>query len=345
MVKLALRSLILSAVLLASTALASSGDSEARDFLIQKVCVDQSGNVLPLDPYACPAGDTLRSLEPGEALPYHRYDQPLPDDPADRQRHDSYPVRTSDGQEIVVNPFKYPPFGQYDPKRDGYSITLVRDGWASSGGTRTQLRGTTFFGAGCRPYGGWVYFPVSALDGHLIRPGEVQVPIKGDHWEANGEPWPGRCPSDYRTDTVTNWEPLPAFQFGGIGPTPIKTIDAIRSIHGFVDSPQFFAQGHLEVFYFTRLYGWTRWEVWVTRDRLQRDPGLIRRAVTASRRCIGPAETAYRGVVFERTACRDWTAVEVVPRPEVPPQRPVNIPRTACWPLCDPRRPGSTAQP
>jgi hypothetical protein len=171
-------------------------------------------------------------------LPYHRYDQAVTAKPESRQRHDSYPLNTRDGQEIVVNPFDYAPFGQFDTKRDGYSITVVREGWTSSAGTRSKLLGTTFFGAGCKPYGGWVYFPVSNLDGHLIKPGEAQVPIKGVHWELNGEPWPGHCPSNYQTNALTSWEPLPNFKFGGIGSNPIKAIDAIRSVHGLVDTPQ-----------------------------------------------------------------------------------------------------------
>ena len=312
---------------------ALSGEDLGRDYLIQRVCLDQSGRVQAVDPYNCPAGGTLRLLEPGEALPYHRYDQFVPD-LQDRERHDSYPVRTRDGHEIVVNPFHHAPFGPFDAKRDGYSITVVREGWTSSGGTRSKLRGTTFFGAGCRPYGGWVYFPVSDLDGHLIKPGEAQVPIKGVHWELNGEPWPGRCPSDYQTKSWTSWEPLPGFKFGGIGSIPIKTIDAIRSIHGFVDSPKFRAQGHLEIFYFTRLYGFTRWESWVTKERYENDPALLHRGEIASRRCIGPVENTYKGITFERIACRDWTAVEVVAKAEGPPQWPVNIPPTACWPVC-----------
>jgi hypothetical protein len=297
--------------------LGMSGDELALDYLVQDVCVDVSGRVLPVDPYYCPAGGALRPLEPGEPLPYHRFDQPH------LQGRDSFPVRTHDGQEIVINTFDHAPFGHFKPDRDGYSITMVRDGWASSGGTRSRMLGTTFFGTGCRPYGGWVYFPVGALDGRLIRPGEARAPIRAVHWERNGEPWPGHCPSSYETGFSTSWEPLPRFSFAGIAGTPVKTIDAIRSIHGFAEGPRFLAHGHLEIFYFTRLYGFTRWESWVPDTGYPRQPLLDRRIFVASERCRGPAESAYKGITFARADCRDWTSVVVPPRPEPPPFWPV----------------------
>jgi hypothetical protein len=314
--------LLLTGFLFPARGMGFSADDLALDYLIQDVCVDPSGRVQLIDPYYCPAGDTLRPLGPGEALPYHRYDQPSANMNA-RQRHDSYPARTRDGRIIVINPFDHAPFDQFKPWRDGYDVTMVRDGWASAGGTRSRLLGTTFFGAGCKPYNGWVFFPVSALDGRLIRAGEAEMPIRGVHWERNGEPWPGPCPARYATDSWTSWEPLPAFRFGGIGGTPLKTIDAIRSIHGFRENPRFLAIGHVEVFYFTRLYGLTRWESWAPKERLDREPDLQQRFATANVRCTGPAEYVYKGVNFARIACRDWTSVQVLPAPERAPFWPV----------------------
>jgi hypothetical protein len=303
---------------------AEPDDDLALDYLVQKVCRDPSGRVLSVDPYNCPGSSTLRSLEPGEALPYHRYDQSLPGFPESRQRRDSYPVRSADAQKIVINTFDYAPFGQFEPERDGYDITMVRDGWASIGGTRTGREGaTTFFSAGCKPYNGWVLFPVSALAGRLIEPGEARMPIRGVHWEQSAQPWPGLCPSVYQTRVLTSWEPLSGFAFGGVADTPTKTIDSIRSIHGFTDSRRFLEIGHLEIFYFTRLYGFTRWETWVAPQRYEADPSLRRRAGIASERCAGPARNFYRGISFTRIACRDWTSVVVPSKPEAAPFWPV----------------------
>jgi hypothetical protein len=138
-------------------AVGMSNAERAEAFLIQKVCVGSKGNVDLSDPYLCPEGDHLRSPLPGEPLPYHRYDQLAAGKP-DRQRHDSFPVVATDGRPVVVNPFDHAPFGTFKEGRDSYSITLVRDGWASSGGTRTFMLGTTFLGkAANHTAGGFIF--------------------------------------------------------------------------------------------------------------------------------------------------------------------------------------------
>jgi hypothetical protein len=305
------------ASLFTSPALALSGDDAAYDYLVQKICVDRTGAEVSVDPYFCPAGDSLRPLRPGEPMPYHRHDQPMV------QGHDSFPVTMPDGHEVVVNPFDYAPFGQFDEDRDGYDLTTVREGWASIIGTRTKKGAATFFGAGCKPYNGWVLFPVSAFTGSNFQGGSVQMPIASVDWNVPGGTWPGPCPAHYITATWTTWEWLPGFKYGGVGREPTKTLDTIRSIHGFVDSEHFRDHGHLEAFYFTRLYGLTRWEGWATQSRFAASPELGNKASIADNACTGPTEMTYRGIVFERISCRDWSAITVPGRPERPPVWPV----------------------
>jgi hypothetical protein len=315
--------LLLAVFLLPARGMAFSAEDLALDYLVQNVCLNPSGIVQLIDPYFCPAGDVLRSLEPGEALPYHRYDQSLPDHSNPLQRRDSYPVITTDGREIVVNTYDNLPYGPYAADRDGYDITLVRDGWASISSTRTRNEpGITWFGSGCRPYGGWVLFPVSALSESSIEPGEARVPMRGIHWERNGEAWPGHCPTSYSSTALTSWEWVPGFKFGGIADTPVKTIDAIRVIHGFNESMRKRAIGHVEVFYFTRLYGMTRWETWVFTERFEREPQLQERFALANHKCSGSGQNVYMGITFWRTACRDWTNIHALTRPET----------TSTWP-------------
>jgi hypothetical protein len=315
---------LMAALCLLSTgsAIAAAPDNAALDFLIQKVCVDGSGRVLQIDPYQCPPGDTLRSLRPGEPLPYHRHDQPEAQNIASLQRRDSYPFQTRDG-EVVVNLFDYAPFGHFDSERDGYDITVVRDGWASISATSAKAGPTTFFGSGCRPHSGWVLFPTSALGEQSFKAGKAAVPIKGVHWASLGQTWPGSCPAAYETDSMTSWEELAQFQFGGVGEIPPKRLDTIRSIHGFVSGPRFLSQGHLEVFYFTRLYGFTRWESWAPKERFDATPNLSARVDVASARCAGPVENVYNGITFVRIACRDWTDIDVPAKAEPPPDWPV----------------------
>ncbi len=114
--------------------------------------------------------------------------------------------------------------------------------------------------------------------------------ISGRYWEQNGESWPGRCPSAYSENTLTSWEPVDGFPFGGKDGSPVKSIDAIRVVHGLSPDPRFSKQGHLEVFYFTRLYGITRWEVWAPESQ----GGTPADAKT----CGGDVHVVYEGLRF-----------------------------------------------
>lgn len=280
------------------------------DYLVQEVCIDQSGKMLPIDPYSCPQGDTSRPLEIGEPLPYHKHDQPGPNHPDGYQQHDSYPVRDLGGSLLIVNPFDYEPFDRFKSWRDGYDIYLVKDGWVSAGETKDGGGfSTTFFGANCRPYDGWVFFPASVFESP--EPGRVEMPIHGNYWEQNGESWPGACPSSYQMHSLTTWDFVKGNSFGGVGGNPVKTLDTLRSVHGFSTNPQFLAHGHLEVFYFTRLYGVTRWEVWTPREQVDTDDKLRQRTADVATRCNNTDDINYEGEQFVVTACRDWSAVTV----------------------------------
>src|SRR5688572_1887513 len=79
--------LIVSALLLAFTGTNAAGEpvsadaATIRDFMIQNVCVDDGGAVMPgrspLDPSRlCPR---QRDIEPADRLPYHKHDHPSPE--------------------------------------------------------------------------------------------------------------------------------------------------------------------------------------------------------------------------------------------------------------------------
>jgi hypothetical protein len=286
----------LAAAALCHPALAADQAALARDYLVQKVCVDANGKALPTDPYRCKYPDNLRALGVGEPLPYHKVDQ------MGVQRHDSYPAMTPAGREIFVNPFDFKPFGIFNLWGDGYDIYLIRDGWVSASGTKDGGGfAQTFFTQGCKPYNGWAFFTISALSAEGASSGQATLPISGRYWEQDGENWPGRCPPAYAQGSLTTWDFIKRFPFGGTGPQSTKTIDTIRVVHGFETTAGFPQHGHLEVFYFTRLYGATRWEVWVPASRESTATHLS---------CSGAEEQlSYRGAQFRRTACRDWTSI------------------------------------
>ncbi len=326
-------------------------------YMVQEVCVDQTGTVQRIDPYFCPKEDTLRQLKIGEPLPYHKHNQVEPHDPVSRQsvedrdsdfeQHDSYPVRALSGTVLSIDPFDFEP-DRSSARLDGYDVYRIDDGWTSVEETRDSGGfGITWFGANCKTYNGWVFFPLADLTPSGIKAGEAHQPISGGYWEKDGEHWPGHCvstakgpatqtlsaeqlchagascPSKDFEEPLTSWEFLPNYPFAGIGSNPIKRLDAIRSIHGFIDSPGFMSRGDLEVFYFTKLYGSTRWEDWMPAEEVKADPRAQRLAEQASKYCHGTDDVEYHGVKFIVTYCRDWSAVTVSEKPELAAPWPV----------------------
>jgi hypothetical protein len=314
---------------LAALALAVSASAAARphsadpmDWLVQHACVGAGDRPLPVDPYdGCPAGASERRLRRSDPMPYRRHDQPGAngDHPDGYQRHDAYPildVRT--GAIVAANDFDFDysePYGAAHPgDGDGFDAYRVADGYATGGGTRDGGGySQTFFGPDCRPYGGWIFFPVGFL--RSLRPGAAGrgvFPLRGEYWEQNGEPWPGRCEPDrgFSRDTLTTWSFAPGTVFGGRNGAREKRIDAIVSTHGLPARPAAGGRYHLERFFFTDLYGLTRWEAWAPSADQPK----------ASGNCGGDERMTYEGFSFTRADCRDWSVVDVLapPAPRAP---------------------------
>ena len=333
-------------------------DSTVLPYMVQEVCIDQSGAVLHIDPFFCPKNGTLRQLQIGEPLPYHKHNQVEPHNPelpqdyedkdGDFEQHDSYPVRDLNGKVLSIDPFDFEP-ERYSARLDGYDVYRIDDGWTSVEETRDSGGfGITWFGADCNLYNGWVFFPLADLTSSGIKAGEANMPISGVYWEKDGEHWPGNCPSASKASAtqpapgemachpgascpskkyetpLTTWEFIPNYPFAGIGNNPVKKLDTIRSIHGFIDGPDFLAHGDLEVFYFTKLYGSTRWEDWMPVSEVEADPRFRQMAQQVSKYCHGTDDVEHRGVKFRVTYCRDWSAVSVLDKSE--PAAPWPVP-------------------
>lgn len=318
------RNLIAAASLLAPPLMVDSAHAREHstdpwDWIIQHICADASDQPVAADPYdGCPDGTRERRLKLGDPMPYFRHDPPAPGHPLGVQRHDSYPlVDRHYGGTVSANDMDFDyhePYGRMHPgDGDGYDVYRVADGYVSGSGTRDASGyRQTFFGPGCKPYNGWLFFPVSFL--HELRSGASgsrAFPIHGDYYEQNGEPYPGHCGPASRFGAPLNlWSFEPGFVFGGVDGAPEKRIDAIVATHGFPTSPGPHPHISLERFYFTDLYGLTRWEAWKLADDLP----------NATARCRGPTEMVYQGVAFRMKHCRDWSVVDVFdhPRPRLP---------------------------
>jgi len=71
------------------------------------------------------------------------------------------------------------------------------------------------------------------------------------------------------------------------------------SYHGYQASLNFVFSGHMEVFYFTREYGMTRWEVWTPTQQ----------APAKTTECVVPNTQIYNGITFIVSACHDWSKI------------------------------------
>lgn len=63
------------------------------------------------------------------------------------------------------------PYGTFEAgDGDGYDLLTIRNGWVSASGTRDGGGySQTFYGSGCTPYNGWIFFPTSFLTGPRSR--------------------------------------------------------------------------------------------------------------------------------------------------------------------------------
>ena len=272
-------------------------------WLTKSVCVDSHDLVVPFDPYGgCPAGMGIRKIRSGDPLPYHNIEQ------GGYQQRDSFPVHDPiHGDTWIIATFDYSPFNRFNlfNGTDGYDIYALRDGWAavvntSDGGGYGQ----TFYGNNCTVGAGWVLFPMTGF----LQDGSGTTLIADIYWEQSGQSYPGNCPSRDSADTLTTWEYRKGQEFGGVGSHPTKHMDALVSYHGFQPGRGFLSRGHLEIFYFTREYGSTRWEVWTPASQQPR----------ATSECGGPTSQTYKGVNFIVQFCHDWSVVTPASSPELP---------------------------
>ena len=291
------------------------------DWLIQHVCADGSDQPVSADPYdGCPSGTRERRLKLGDPMPYFRHSPPGRNGshPLGVQRVDAYPlIDLRYGGVISANDFDYDfdgPYGHFKPGGgDGYDVYKVWNGYVSVSGTRDRNGySTTFFGPECQPFGGQILFPVSFLK--ELAPGEEGTAprrVHGDYWEQEGEPWPGRCDASTRflLKATTIWFFEPAHRFGGIRGSRTKIMDAVVATLGLPNrlAPQ--QSFHLERFYFTDMYGMTRFEAWWPKGQKELNPA-----------CADNPEMTYHGIGFVATACTDISATDLLdpPRPRFP---------------------------
>jgi hypothetical protein len=303
------------------------------DWIVKSVCADDAGRVYADDPFfGCPDGTLLRKIRAGDIVPYNNFEQ------MGYQICDSYVILDKVGQFLYFHNFDYEPFNTFNQfsGSDGYDVYSIDSKTVSISNTMDGGGyGSTFFGEGCSYGNGWALFPTS----NFLQPSQDYWPISGVYWEHNAQSAPGDCPSSYSTNTLTSWETQESFSFGGINGNPVKLMPTLVSYHGFeterngyTPTDNFLANGHLEVFYYTELYGLTRWEVWVPKESylnsnatgVNTDNRVYKKnkkygprftsnatsyGVTSSSECSGNGSSEYKGISFVVTDCHDWSRV------------------------------------
>ena len=301
----------------------SAGDT-VRDLMIQNVCLDASGAVLP---GRSPAeGDAecvaQRDLRPGERLPYHKHDHPSPDQaagaPLGYQRHDSYPVETAGAGIVVENSFDFGVgegrrFGRFDDGSDGGDIAILSEGAVSMGATEDG-GGFMLWSGECRD----IVTPAALARSWLILEFDParSGPLEGRTIaRLGGAPGGGRtCPVRINS-AFTSWRMAPFRYRAAPGQGRPITLQTLVSDHYGGANPD--TADHVERFYFTRELGGTRWERWQNvRGNKQASAARVAELGTrfaGSGRC-SPAEPppGARMVLID---CREWTRIVPVADP------------------------------
>jgi hypothetical protein len=301
----------------------------ALDYLIQDVCVNAAGVVIPGDPASCP---THRNVRIGERVPYLVTDRDTANANQTYQALFSYPVPAYDGTlKVLVSKNMQGAFNEnfsfnFDEDRDGFDLLdasglYISGIRTSDGGCLDQIisRDTS------QRSGGWIFFATD-LGG-----GELNHQIRIERLNANP---PAAC-RQANTDKSGNYQSVsqttaPTAHDVWNPPTNWTYVSGknLRSLITYHYANYQLAQVNnaLERFFFTREYGFTRWEAWVPLARCQNEHGAgssICQPASADNflkgRCEASTATSVWGnQTWVRIDCRDSTNYIPLKTPVLP---------------------------
>lgn len=273
------------------------------DYLIQDVCTDASDNVIVGDPATCARH---RNVRIGEKIPYLRTDYDTINN-VTYQALFSYPVPGTDGKLKIITPKSNQTRFNADYK---FNITVERDGYdlADVSGTYVSFIRTSDGGCYDQKFSsatgrtnGWISYPLNITEGALTHTTYIDriSPIL-----------PSGCERSSRsTNTRTVWN-VPH----NLGYETGKVLSTIQSYH-FAQANLSAQNNALEKFFFTKEYGFTRWEAWMPLSRCNSeltpnrcDPN--RADYFLKGRCsssVSPSITSFGNQTWVRVDCRDNT--------------------------------------
>ena len=239
----------------------ASADNELLDYLTQDVCTDGSGNQIAGDPATC---GSHRNINIGEHLPYLLTDFDASNNDVTYFSFSSIPVHGQDDTlKVLISKSGQGNFNagytfSFDAARDGYDLvdttfsnyaSIIR---TSDGSCYDQMFSPTgdISSIPARA-GGWPLFPydtwstASSADIHTYH-----VQITQNVGCSNGD-----------SEGVTYWNAPTAYTF-----ETGKVLTAIKQYH-FASTQLSQQNNALELYYFSKEYGVTRWEAWIPQSR------------------------------------------------------------------------------
>lgn len=251
--------------------------AELLDFLIQDVCVDRANRPIPGDPALCAQA---RDIRHGEAIPYAATDFDQKSG-ARYQAVFSYPLDSSPTPRILVSKLLVGPGRErilpnlvyaVDPTRDGYDVFETRGRFVSAIGTSDPGCLAQRI-SGAEDGDGWIALPLTALRSsgatrHNLRIDRVEAPPPACRAANTGGDGVYRPSSEVADRSVlVEWSGRRWRQFESG-----KRLRALSSLH-FAHWDRARVDNALEAFWFTREYGFSRWEAWIPLARCAAESG------------------------------------------------------------------------
>ena len=241
----------------------AQGGEELIDYLTQDVCIDSAGNAIAGDPANCGAH---RNINIGEHSPYILTDVDHNNNGATYFAFNSIPVHATDntlkilisksGQGNFDSSYTY----NFDAARDGYDLidqtfnsyaSIIR---TSDGGCYDQIWSHDGSAASVADRaGGWILFPYAGAPSSWSPSNFADVTTY--HVQITQGLSNPACVNG-NSAGVTFWNAPASYTF-----ETGKTLTAIKELH-FAAADLSQQNNALELYYFTKEYGATRWEAW-----------------------------------------------------------------------------------
>lgn len=296
------------------------GPSTPIDYAIQDVCVDAVDQPVAGDPTVCA---THRNVRIGEKVPYIVTDTQEGISPLVRyQGNFSYPVPGTDGSLRVVVSKQFGDLNAgfsfaFDEQQDGYDLIDLEGSHMSA--IRT-------YDPGCFDQkisqdvntrrNGWIFMPIAGpgsggASNHNIRIDRLNPPVGC-----------AAVSQDLSSSTRDIWNPPSPTTFENG-----KQLQAIATYH-FAHQDLGRTENALERFFFTREYGYSRWEAWVPLARCQAENGassIVCQPNDPANILYGrcppsniPAVETWGNQQWVRVDCRDTTSYLALTTPTLP---------------------------